>query len=115
MKNLNISSSTWNNCLINHLEGHSCITEKHLLLKTLQDWYARRSLSVFDEMMPLTFCLKMDVTTSGLIDHRSLNKELKLFEQVFSQFKSKLKTENGLTIVKLEDGSFKNDPNKPKQ
>ena len=68
MRNLNISNSTWNNCLINHLEGHANITEKHLLLRTLQDWHVKRNLNVFDEMMPLTFCLKINVTKSGQLD-----------------------------------------------
>ena len=100
--------------MINHLEGHINITEKHLLLKTLVDWYSKRDLQVFDEMMPLTFCLNIEVTKSGQLDQRSLHKELKQFEQVFGQLKSNSKTENGLTIVNMEAGLIKSEASKPK-
>ena len=31
----------------------------------LQEWYNRRNIDMFDEMMPLTFCLELDLSKTG--------------------------------------------------
>lgn len=69
---------------------------------------------MFDEMMPLTFCLQLDVSKTGQLDMRSLHREMKQFESAYNQLKSLKKTDCSFNIIKLDDGMFKLDQNKPK-
>jgi hypothetical protein len=47
--------------MVNHFEGHAEITTKNKLLKNITAWHNEQNESVFKNMLPLTFCLKIQV------------------------------------------------------
>jgi hypothetical protein len=53
--------------MVNHYEGHAEITTKDLLFKNLRNWHNERGESVFKEMLPLTFVIKVN-SYDGEID-----------------------------------------------
>ena len=69
--------------MVNHFEGHAEITTKNKLFKNITKWHDENSVSVFKRILPLTFCLKIPVLSSGEVDPKGLSAELKPFKQVF--------------------------------
>lgn len=82
--------------MVNHFEGHTEVTTKNKMFRNVQQWHDDRSLSVFREMLPLTFCVKV-TSTGGEIDAKQLNVELKQFKQCFKLL-SKFKAEGSAVI-----------------
>ncbi len=69
--------------MVNHFEGHAEITTKNKLFKNITKWHDENAASVFKRMLPLTFCLKIPIQSSGEIDSKILSQELKPFKQVY--------------------------------
>jgi len=69
--------------MVNHFEGHAEITTKNKLFKNITKWHDEHSVSVFKRILPLTFCLKIPILSSGEVDAKVLSNELKPFKQVF--------------------------------
>jgi hypothetical protein len=72
--------------MVNHFEGHAEITTKNKLFKNITKWHDENSVSVFKRVLPLTFCLKVPILSSGEVDSKILSSELKSFKQVFKLF-----------------------------
>ena len=72
--------------VVNHYEGHAEITTKNKLFKNIRNWHDERNESVFKDMLPLTFCIKVN-TFDGDVDAYSLRSELKEFKQAFNLLK----------------------------
>ena len=62
--------------MVNHFEGHAEITTKDLLFKNVRRWHNERHESVFKEMLPLTFCIKVN-SYEGEVDLQSFKAEFK--------------------------------------
>jgi hypothetical protein len=68
----------------NHLEGHAEISTKDKLLTNITRWHTENKLCVFQNMLPLTFCLNVTVQPSGELCPQSLRKQLRPFKKVFN-------------------------------
>ena len=63
--------------MVNHYEGHHEISTKNKLFKNITKFQDEHQESVFKNILPLTFCLKLPVFANGDIDKKQLNYELK--------------------------------------
>lgn len=72
--------------MVNHYEEHAEITTKNLLFKNVRKWHDERKELVFKEMLPITFCLKLNIF-DGVVDTTSLKSQMKLFKEVFKLLK----------------------------
>lgn len=63
--------------MVNHYEGHHEISTKNKLFKNVTKFEDDQKESVFKNVLPLTFCLKLPVLASGELEKRALNNELK--------------------------------------
>ena len=72
--------------MVNHFEGHAEITTKNKLFKNISKWHDENEVSVFKRILPLTFCLKVPILSTGEVDSKVLSNELKPFKQVFKLF-----------------------------
>jgi len=72
--------------MVNHFEGHAEITTKNKLFKNISKWHDENGVSVFKRILPLTFCLKVPILSTGEVDSKVLSNELKPFKQVFKLF-----------------------------
>lgn len=73
--------------MVNHYEGHAEITTKNKLLKNITVWHNEQNDSVFKNMLPLTFCIKVIIQKNGEVDKTSLSHQLKPFKNAFKQLK----------------------------
>lgn len=69
--------------MVNHYEGHAEITTKNKLFKNITKFEDEQMESVFKNILPLTFSLKLPVLSTGELERKSLNSELKPWKQAF--------------------------------
>jgi hypothetical protein len=58
--------------MVNHYEAHGEITTKNKMFKNVTKWHDDQQELVFKNMLPLTFCIKVPVTSTGEVDKKIL-------------------------------------------